>query len=86
MAAGGNLARWHEFMERRDHDLLREMLHEDAVFHSPVVHTPQRGRDLVYAYLAAAGEVLGGDGFEYVREIDVGDRAMLEFTCELGAC
>ena len=82
-ATDSNLQRWHRFMEQQDHDLLREMLHDDAVFHSPVVHTPQRGRELVYAYLAAAGEVLGGDGFEYVREIDGGDRVMLEFTCDL---
>lgn len=83
MTTRSNLQRWHQFIERQDHGLLRDMLHEDAVFHSPVVHTPQRGRDLVYAYLAAAGEVLGGDSFEYVREIDGGDHAMLEFTCDL---
>ena len=82
--AAGNLARWHEYAEQQDLDRLREMLHEDAVFHSPVVHTPQRGKHLVFAYLAAAGEVLGGDSFEYVRELDCGDRAMLEFTCALG--
>ena len=84
MTEKSNLQRWHEYVEDQDLDRLRDMLHDDAVFHSPVVHTPQRGKELVYAYLAAAGEVLGGDSFEYVRELDCGDRAMLEFTCSLG--
>ena len=84
MSEKSNLERWHEYVEQQDLDRLRDMLHDDAVFHSPVVHTPQRGKDLVYAYLAAAGEVLGGDDFEYVRELDCGDRAMLEFTCAIG--
>lgn len=82
--ATSNLARWHQYVESQDLDRLRDLLHEDAVFHSPVVHTPQRGKEIVFAYLSAAGEVLGGDSFQYVRELDCGDRAMLEFTCTLG--
>ncbi|MCA1750068.1 MAG: nuclear transport factor 2 family protein [Sphingomonadales bacterium] len=62
---------------------LRAMLAEKAVFHSPVVHTPQEGRDKVFAYLHAADSVFGGSGFRYVREIVDGDQAMLEFTAEI---
>jgi len=78
-----NLERWHAFMERRDPDLLDEMLHNDAVFHSPVVHTPQRGKALTASYLKAAARVLGGESFRYVREFDCGTRAVLEFEMEL---
>lgn len=62
---------------------LAEILAEDVVFHSPVVHTPQRGRPIVTAYLAAAGQVLGGDGFRYVRQLVDGNHALLEFETEL---
>ena len=53
------------------------------MFHSPVVHTPQEGRDKVFAYLHAASHVLGGDDFRYLREIVDGDQAMLEFQSSL---
>ncbi|MBA4747083.1 MAG: nuclear transport factor 2 family protein [Sphingopyxis sp.] len=59
---------------------LRAMLAPDAVFHSPVVHTPQVGADRVFAYLHAAAHVLGGGDFTYVRQIVDGDQAVLEFT------
>src|SRR3546814_15070895 len=62
---------------------LRDLLAEDAVFHSPVVHTPQEGRDKVFAYLHAASHLLGGDDFRYLREIVYGDQAVLEFQSSL---
>ena len=43
------------------------------------MHTPQRGKPVVTAYLAAAGRVLGGDDFRYVREFVDGNEALLEF-------
>src|SRR3546814_18088973 len=62
---------------------LRDLLAEDAVFHSPVVHTPPEGRDKVFAYLHAASHPLGGDDFRYLREIVYGDQAVLEFKSSL---
>lgn len=53
------------------------------MFLSPVVHTPQRGKRLVMAYLGAAAEVLGNPSFRYVREIIGARDAMLEFETEL---
>ncbi|MBS0457016.1 MAG: nuclear transport factor 2 family protein [Proteobacteria bacterium] len=74
------IAAWHRVLAARDANGLHGLLAEDAVFHSPVVHTPQRGRALVAAYLSAAFVVLGNDSFRYVREI-VGERdAALEFA------
>jgi hypothetical protein len=78
------LARWHAYMdEGADPALLSALLAEDAVFHSPVVHTPQVGRPIVMAYLLAAAQVLGNDSFRYVRELVDGDEMMLEFVTEL---
>ncbi|MBF6602408.1 MAG: nuclear transport factor 2 family protein [Sphingorhabdus sp.] len=64
---------------------LSAQIADDAVFHSPVVHTPQVGKPIVMAYLSAAETVLGNDSFRYVREIvdDGANMAMLEFMLEL---
>ena len=65
----------------RTHDAsgLNDLLAEDAVFHSPVVHTPQRGRPLTAMYLAAAFQVFFNETFRYVREIVGESDALLEF-------
>ena len=84
MSAVTGLERWHAVLDGgSDAAELARIIHEDAVFHSPVVHTPQRGRALVVAYLAAAGKTLGNDSFRYVREMVDGDDALLEFTTEM---
>lgn len=78
------LASWHHVMAGGNQPAdLAAIIAEDAVFHSPVVHSPQEGRAKVVAYLAAAGQVLGGDAFRYVRELVDGDNACLEFVTEL---
>ncbi len=75
---------WHRVLAQGNRPAdLEAIIREDAVFHSPVVHTPQRGRALVVAYLAAAGAVLNTDKFRYVREFAEGDNALLEFVTEL---
>lgn len=74
------LERWHRYIKEQDHKALWDMLHPDAVFESPVVHTPQRGRDIVYKYLASADKVLGGPGFAYVGEWQAVNSVVLEFT------
>ena len=73
------ITRWHRILARRDPRELQSWLDEDAVFLSPVVHTPQRGKALVTLYLSAALEVLFNDSFRYVREIAGPNDAMLEF-------
>ncbi|MGV3731071.1 MAG: nuclear transport factor 2 family protein [Sphingopyxis sp.] len=84
MSAHPGLAAWHAYMAGGgDPQALRSLLADDAVFHSPVVHTPQEGGDKVFAYLYAASHVLGGEHFRYLREIVDGDQAMLEFQTEL---
>ncbi|MEP2735269.1 MAG: nuclear transport factor 2 family protein [Erythrobacter sp.] len=78
------LKHWHEVAEGGSQiDALTEILHPDAVFHSPVVHTPQKGRPIVTAYLSAASQTLGNDSFQYLREIVGGNHAVLEFQTEM---
>lgn len=77
------LAAWHDLVSRRDPSGLADLLAPDAVFHSPVVHRPQEGRDLVILYLTGALHVLGNDSFRYVREVVGKHDAVLEFLVDL---
>jgi SnoaL-like domain len=77
------LATWHDIVRLSDFAGLRQLLADDCVFHSPVVHTPQRGRDVSAAYLSAAIQVLGPANFRYVRQVVAGRDAALEFEAEL---
>ena len=84
MSAAKGLKNWHRVLEGGNQPgQLAEIIREDAVFHSPVVHTPQEGRTKVVGYLAAAGVVLNTDKFRYVREFSEGEQALLEFVTEL---
>lgn len=82
-AAPAPVAAWHRLVQARDAAGLPALLADDAVFHSPVVHSPQRGRALVQAYLGAAMQVFGNESFRYVRELAQGRDAALEFEVEI---
>src|SRR5664279_4241499 len=77
------LDKWYGYMKSHDHAALFDLLHPDAVFESPVVHTPQRGRDITFKYLSSAEKVLGGPGFAYVGEWRSDSGAVLEFEKEI---
>ena len=73
------IARWKQVAKAQDAEGLAEMLAPDAVFHSPVVHTPQRGRAVTHKYLTAAFHVLFNETFRYVGEWRAERSATLEF-------
>jgi len=77
------IAKWHQVVETQDLEALDALLDEQAIFVSPIVHTPQRGRRIVAAYLAAAFQVFFNPSFRYVREIIGSNDAMLEFETEI---
>ena len=77
------LETWHRLVRTQDRAGLDTLLAQDAVFHSPVVHTPQRGRKLAALYLGAAFEVFFNPAFRYVREIVGPSDAVLEFETEI---
>lgn len=76
---------WHDLVKSRDVSGLDDLLAEDAIFLSPIVYTPQRGKALTKAYLSAAFEVFFNAGFRYVREILGPTDAMLEFETQIDA-
>jgi hypothetical protein len=73
---------WHDMLRKRDLGRIDEVLAEDCVFLSPIVHTPQQGRDLTRLYLTAALAVFN-ESFQYVKEVVSPHHAVLEFTCEV---
>jgi hypothetical protein len=95
------VAKWHQHLRGELPGGLDELLHDDVVFFSPVVFTPQRGKEVTKMYLEAAGATFsgepdpaapGGDGasqlggkFHYVNEVMSGNLAVLEFETEMGA-
>lgn len=77
------LQRWHDYIAKGDPAALDDLLADDVVFESPVVHTPQRGKAITLQYLRAAGQVLGGPGFTYVGEWRAEGSAVIEFEHEV---
>jgi hypothetical protein len=76
------IARWHRYLDGELPGGLDELLADDVVFWSPVVHTPQRGKAVTSAYLEAAAGVLAGAAggtFRYTKQVLSGDTAALEF-------
>ena len=90
------VAKWYEVMKSNDMDKLDELLAEDVVFYSPVVYTPQKGKEITKMYLTAAGGVFGEgtkdamsdsneskSNFKYIKEIIGEKSALLEFETEM---
>ena len=88
------IERWHAHMRGELVNGLDQLLHDDVVFYSPIVYTPQKGKAITTLYLQAAGQTLPGEkpqkedgkdavdsskGFRYTKEILDGHHAVLEF-------
>lgn len=74
--------KWHLVIKSKDSILLDSLLHEDVVFHSPVVWTPQEGKPITMMYLMAASESFAQD-FVYTKKVIHGNHAVLEFKCKM---
>ena len=89
--------KWHDIMKNPGSNVsekLDELLDNDVIFYSPVVFTPQKGKDITKLYLAAAGGVFSSDKdkqetkpkeskFKYIKEIVQDNYACLEFETEI---
>ena len=77
------LEKWHEIMKGGNSnalDLLDDLLDDNVIFYSPVVYTPQKGKDITKLYLTAASWVFSSKSkegkpatksskFKYIKEI-----------------
>ena len=91
------IEKWHEVMKTGGSDAtekLDDLLHDDVIFYSPVVFTPQKGKEITKLYLSAASGVFSSKDkfdksmtkeskFKYVKEIIHGNSACLEFETEI---
>lgn len=73
------IRRWLRVVESADATELDAILDEDAVFYSPAVFTPQRGRELTAAYLRAAAQMFASTDFRYVEKWFGPQSAVLAF-------
>lgn len=86
------IRQWHAHMRGELKNGLDILLADDCVFYSPIVYTPQVGKDITKLYLMAAGQTLPGDAksdstekkessgkFRYTKEVMSGNTAVLEF-------
>jgi len=92
--------KWHQHLRGELPGGLDTLLHDDVVFYSPVVYTPQVGKEITKLYLEAAGQALPGDdaegsvladdapkregAFRYTKKVLSGDTAVLEFETTVG--
>ena len=82
--------RWHRYMRGDLRGGLDGLLADEVVFYSPVVFTPQRGKEITTRYLEAAAASLAGDAtgdpaqaFRYTKQVLAGATAVLEFETTL---
>lgn len=82
-AAPAPISRWMDIAHTKDAEALDAWLDDSVVFHSPVMHSPQRGRAAVKMYLSAALDTLGHSDFRYVGQWCGADSAVLEFVSHI---
>jgi len=86
--------RWEQHMRGELPGGLDALLDENVVFYSPIVYTPQVGKELTTLYLTAAGQTFPGDdtssssekkssSFHYTKKVLAGDTAVLEFETSM---
>ncbi|MGY2288301.1 nuclear transport factor 2 family protein [Pseudomonas sp. SDO528_S397] len=83
-AAAHTLRRWHAMLAQRDLSALPELLAPDAVFRSPMAHTPYPGAPVVSMILNTVIQVF--EDFTYHRELATADghSVVLEFSARVG--
>ncbi|TVT91124.1 nuclear transport factor 2 family protein [Pseudomonas sp. RGB] len=83
-AAAATLQRWHAMLAGRDLQSLPELLAPDAVFRSPMAHTPYPGAPVVSMILNTVITVF--EDFKYHRELATADglSVVLEFSARVG--
>jgi hypothetical protein len=90
------IEKWHDIMKGDSSEApnkLDDLLHDDVVFYSPVVYTPQKGKEITKLYLSAASGVFSTEKkgneekkeskFKYIKEVVHGNHACLEFETEM---
>jgi hypothetical protein len=76
------LERWHGMVHARDFSRLIELMEPQAIFRSPIAHTPYQGAEAVSRILDAA--LHSFTDFEYLRSFSMDDQNIaLEFQAKV---
>ena len=91
------IADWHKQIRGELPGGLDVLLSDDVVFYSPIVFSPQKGKELTKLYLTAASNTFtdkeaeaggkpteGSEPFRYSKEVLSGNCAILEFETRMG--
>lgn len=80
-----SLNRWHEMIRTGDLSALPALLDTNAVFRSPMAHTPYPGAQVVAMILNTVFKVF--EDFKYHRELTTADglNVILEFSAKVGS-
>jgi hypothetical protein len=90
------VAQWHSYLRGELPGGLDGLLDDEVILYSPIVFTPQRGKQITSLYLQAATHTFLGDGsrstsgptdqkggFRYTKTLMGDDTAILEFETTL---
>jgi hypothetical protein len=90
------VAQWHAYLRGELAGGLDELLDDEVVFYSPIVFTPQRGKQITSLYLQAAAQTFPGDAaksspedtgpggsFHYTKTVLGDHTAILEFETSM---
>jgi hypothetical protein len=82
--AAQSLKQWHAMVSKGDLHALPELLDAQAIFRSPMAHTPYPGAAVVAMILGTVLEVF--EEFKYHRELATADglNVVLEFSAKVG--
>ena len=77
------LEKWNNIINTGNVKHLDEIIHEKAKFFSPVVYTPQIGKEIVVKYLSTAVKVFKGKNFIYINKIIENNNIFAEFSATI---
>ena len=82
-AVAASIAVWHDMVAKRDLSTLPSIVHPDAVFRSPMAHTPYPSAQVVQLILSTVSKVF--EDFTYHRQLASADglSVVLEFSASV---
>lgn len=75
----GVIEEWKKIMSSGQTSNISKLIHEDAIFYSPVVFSPQKGKKKVIKYLSSAVEIFKNKNFLYKKIYNHKDFTFAEF-------
>ena len=75
----GVIEEWKKIISSGQTNNISKLIHEDAIFYSPVVFSPQKGKKKVIKYLSSAVEIFKNKNFLYKKIYNNNNFTFAEF-------